>query len=148
MFSNPGSKPTSGHKFKFECGKNISNVYYACDVCRVHLCRSCFVLNDHHKGGKSFEFITLWWFFITHLWTPILIHYTYCCHCIRIYTYIVDVYLATCTTVTIYNLNYVLYSIWYQQIVQNNVCSHPHYCSKSTYIFEYPVGIPKHGIFR
>ena len=46
------SKRTKGHKFKFESGKTIPNVYYACDVCRVHLCRSCFALYDHRKGGK------------------------------------------------------------------------------------------------
>ena len=46
-------KPTNDHKFKFEFGKNISNVYtvyYACDGV-VGTCAGL-VLYDHHKGGK------------------------------------------------------------------------------------------------
>ena len=41
-------------------GKRIPCVFYACDVCRKHLCRDCFHhVYDHHKHGRSFDIVTL-----------------------------------------------------------------------------------------
>ena len=38
----------------------VPYVTYACDVCRVHLCQSCFFdVYDHGKGGKPSTSVTL-----------------------------------------------------------------------------------------
>ena len=51
--------PSIGRKLKLVDGKTIPHVHYACDVCRVHLCRTCFTLYDHSRGGKPRESLTL-----------------------------------------------------------------------------------------
>ena len=56
------SAPVSetGRKLKLSDGKCIPKVCYACNVCRVHLCRDCFCnVYDHSRGGKPFESVTL-----------------------------------------------------------------------------------------
>ena len=45
---------------KLPNGKSVPYVTYACDVCRVHLCSSCFkFVYDHRKGGKPPESVIL-----------------------------------------------------------------------------------------
>ena len=49
-----------GRKKLLANGKCIPQTNYACDVCRVHLCRDCFHhVYDHRKGGRSFDIVTL-----------------------------------------------------------------------------------------
>ena len=42
-------------KFKFLSGENIPNAYYTWNVCGMYLCRSCFALYDHLKGGREYN---------------------------------------------------------------------------------------------
>ena len=123
-------KPTMGRKFKLVSGKSIPNVYYACDVCRVHLCRSCFALYNHRKGGKPCESVVLRWFLLIY-WLIILCILTF-----------IDVYIHTNMLQCLYITYIVHFALWHQQIIQNGVYSHPHYCSKSTCIH------CKYGSFR
>ena len=49
-----------GRKTKMSDGKNIPNVQFACDVCRVVLCSSCFSnIYDHRNGGKPCDSVIL-----------------------------------------------------------------------------------------
>ena len=49
-----------GRKEFMSDGKRIPCVFYACDVCRKHLCRDCFHhVYDHHRQGRSFDTVTL-----------------------------------------------------------------------------------------
>lgn len=49
-----------GGKFYMGTGESIPQVCYACDVCRVHLCRQCFQdVYDHHTRGVPDEVVTL-----------------------------------------------------------------------------------------
>ena len=58
FFQIRGGKPINGHKFNIEFGKNIPNVYYACDGV-LGICAGL-VLYDRRKGGKPCELI-IWW---------------------------------------------------------------------------------------
>ena len=50
-----------GRKTHTQEGKYIPTVCYACDVCRVHLCRRCFQEYDHSSRGKPMEHVILMW---------------------------------------------------------------------------------------
>ena len=49
-----------GRKLTMTNGKLIPQAAFACDVCRVHLCRDCFFhVYDHHKCGKLYDSVIL-----------------------------------------------------------------------------------------
>ena len=49
-----------GRKKKMSDGKSIPCVQFACDVCRVVLCTSCFSnIYDHRSGGKPCDCVIL-----------------------------------------------------------------------------------------
>ena len=52
--------PDTGCKRAMTSGVSIPQVCYACDVCRVLLCRNCFQHRyDHRSRGMSVEYVTL-----------------------------------------------------------------------------------------
>ena len=56
--------PTTGsrRKTKMQDGRSIPNVTYACDICRVLLCKNCFWnVYDHRQGGKPCDMIVVRW---------------------------------------------------------------------------------------
>ena len=54
------SADDDGHKRTMSNGASIKQVCYACDVCRVLLCRKCFHhVYDHRSRGMPVETVTL-----------------------------------------------------------------------------------------
>ena len=52
--------PESGYKIFMSNGKSITQTTLACDVCRVLLCRNCFLhVYDHHKCGQRHDTVIL-----------------------------------------------------------------------------------------
>ena len=51
---------TSKRKTKMQDGRSIPNVTYACDACRVLLCKNCFWnVYDHRNGGKPCDMVVV-----------------------------------------------------------------------------------------
>ena len=49
-----------GRKMRMQDGSIIPNVTFACNICRVVLCKSCFDhVYDHRTGGKPQDCVTL-----------------------------------------------------------------------------------------
>ena len=59
-YANSPTPVTGGRKTKTAAGTSIPRTTYACDVCRVLLCKSCFWNGyDHRSRGKTCDFVTL-----------------------------------------------------------------------------------------
>ena len=59
-YANAPTPLTGGRKTKTSLGVRIPSTTYACDVCRILLCKSCFWNGyDHRSRGKVCDFVTL-----------------------------------------------------------------------------------------